>query len=89
MIKQLRNRLAYWLLSHDPDPVEVGRNGRTLESDSIQLNIYRGAGGLAVETLIYNRKRDENIIGFHIVHDDRDLGVSLSKIITAESIKAL
>jgi hypothetical protein len=89
MIKKLKRKFAYWLLDEDCDPVEIGRDGRVMESNSIRIDVYRGSGGVAVETCVYNRKRDESHIGFHIVHDDQDLGQALSKIITVESIKAL
>ena len=79
----------HWAWDLDSDIPEIGRNGRCLESDYIRIDIYRGEGGLAVETLVYNKKKDVNFIGFHIVHDDDELGNKLSKIITAESIKAL
>jgi hypothetical protein len=89
MIKKLKRKFAYWLLEENYDPIEIGRDGRVMESNSIRIDIYRGEGGVAIETSVYNRKRDENYIGFHIVHDDQSLGQALSKIITAESIKAL
>jgi hypothetical protein len=89
MIKWIKRKILWWCFDVDEEIVEVGRDGRVLESNYIRIDIYRGEGGLAVETVIYNKKRDENIIGFHIVHDDEELGNKLSKIITAESIKAL
>ena len=89
MIKWIKKKILWWCFDVDDETAEVGRDGRVLESNYIRIDIYRGEGGLAVETVIYNKKRDENIIGFHIVHDDEELGNKLSKIITAESIKAL
>lgn len=89
MIKWIKRKLFHWAWNFEEEPVEVGRNGRVLDTDSIRIDIYRGEGGLAVETTVYNRKKDINLIGFHIVHDDENLGEKLSKIITAESIKAL
>lgn len=86
--KWLRQKIQYWLWEDD-DEIQVQRGGRVLESESIRIDIYRGAGGLAIETIVYNKKRDENVVGFHIVHDDENLGHNLSKIITAESLKAL
>jgi hypothetical protein len=88
MIKWFKRKLLHWTWSIDEDPVEIGRNGRILDSNSMRIDIYKGAGGLAVETCVYNKKNDANHIGFYIVHDDDKLGEQLSKIITAESIKA-
>lgn len=89
MIKWLKTKIMLWCFDVDNEPAEVGRNGRCLESDYIRIDVYKGAGGIAVETMIYNKKKDVNYVGFHIIHDDEDLGNQLSKIITAESIKAL
>lgn len=90
MIKWFKRKVMHWAWEFDEnDTVEVGRNGRCLDSDYIRIDIYRGEGGLAVETMVYNKKKDANFIGFHIVHDDEELGNKLSKIITAESIKSL
>lgn len=89
MIKWLKRKLLHWAWSIEEDPIEVGRNGRVLDSNSIRIDIYKGSGGLAIETSVYNKIKDVNFIGFYIVHDDDTLGTELSKIITAESMKAL
>lgn len=89
MIKWLKRKIMHWAWDLDSETPEVGRDNRCLESDYIRIDIYRGEGGLAVETMVYNKKKDINFVGFHIVHDDDELGNKLSKIITAESIKAL
>ena len=89
MIKWFKRKMLWWCWDVDHDTPEVGRDNRVLESNYIRIDIYRGEGGLAVETIVYNKKNDVNHIGFHIVHDDEDLGNKLSKIITVESIKAL
>lgn len=89
MIKWLKRKLMHWVWSIDEETPEVGRDGRCLETNYIRIDIYRGEGGLAVETMVYNKNKDVNLIGFHIVHDNEELGNKLSKIITAESIKAL
>ena len=89
MIKWIKHKILFWCYDIDIEPKEVGRDGRCLETNYIRIDIYRGEGGLAVETMVYNKKKDENNIGFHIVHDNEELGNKLSKIITAESIKAL
>jgi hypothetical protein len=89
MIKWLKRKVLHWAWSIDEDPIEVGRDGRVLESNSIRIDVYKGAGGVAIETTTYNKVKDMSFIGFYIVHDDAKLGEELSKIITAESMKAL
>ena len=89
MIKWLKRKMLHWAWSIEEDPIELGRNGRVLDTNSFRIDIYKGAGGLAIETCVYNKKTDINHIGFYIVHDDFNLGEELSKIITSESIKSL
>ena len=81
--------MLHWAWSIEEDPIEIGREGRVLDSNAMRIDIYKGAGGLAIETSVYNKKNDVNHIGFYIVHDDDKLGEQLSKIITSESIKSL
>ena len=53
-MKWLRNKIQKWIWEwDDDDTVEVGRDGRVLESNYMRIDIYRGEGGLAVETLVY------------------------------------
>ena len=89
MIKWLKRKVLHWAWSIEEDPIEVGRDGRVLETNSIRIDVYKGSGGIAIETTTYNKVKDMSFIGFYIVHDDDKLGEELSKIITAESIKAL
>lgn len=89
MIRKLKRKFAYWLLDEDTPIVEIGRDyHRALESEFMRIDVYRGTGGIAVETQVYNKKKDVNYIGFYIVPDDKNLGNELSKIITVESIKS-
>jgi hypothetical protein len=88
MIEWLKRKIRHWSWG-DIEMVSVSSQSRKLDSEPIRINIYRGSGGLAVETSIYNKAKDEHIIGLHIVHDDDNIGERLSKIITVESIKVL
>jgi hypothetical protein len=89
MIKWLKRKVLHWAWDIDSDPIEVGRDGRVLETNSIRIDVYKGSGGIAIETVTYNKVKDMSFVGFYIVHDDDKLGDQLSKIITAESLKAL
>jgi hypothetical protein len=89
MIKWIKRKILHWAWSIDEDPIEVGREGRVLDSNAMRIDIYKGVGGIAIETSVYNKTKDANFIGFYIVHDDDKLGEELSKIITVESIKTL
>jgi len=71
---------------------KVSRNGIAVEGDSLgtdpmRLSIYRANGGTVVETRTYDRHKDRNQTQLHIVSHDEDLGRSLAKIITMESLR--
>ena len=58
-----------------------------LSSDPMRLSIYRANGGTIVETRVYDRQKDRSFNQLHIVSHDDDLGHSLAKIITMESLR--
>ena len=59
----------------------------SLSTEPLRLSIYRANGGTIVETRVYDRQKDRNQNQLHIVRHDQDLGESLSKIITMESLR--
>jgi hypothetical protein len=65
----------------------VTSDGETLSSEPLRLSIYRANGGTIVETRVYDRQKDRSTNQLHIVGHDQDLGQSLSKIITMESLR--
>lgn len=100
-MKWLRKRLLSWLnddsyimestqmASRKYNSISTG-GGDDLEglsSEPLRLNIYRANGGTIVETKQYDRQKDRTINQLHIVSNDQDLGESLSKIITLESLR--
>jgi len=58
-----------------------------LSTDPMRLSIYRANGGTIVETRVYDRQKDRSFNQLHIVSHDEDLGHSLAKIITMESLR--
>ena len=81
----LKRRLRSWAFS---DPAEGPTSpGETLSTEPMRLSIYRANGGTIVETRVYDRQKDRNQTQLHIVSHDEDLGRSLSKIITMESLR--
>ena len=88
----LKNRLRSWANSSE---VMVDRkhrgvistNDETLSSEPLRLSIYRANGGTVVETRVYDRQKDRSQNQLHIVSHDDDLGRSLAKIITMESLR--
>ena len=61
--------------------------GETLSTEPLRLSIYRANGGTIVETRVYDRQKDRSSNQLHIVGHDDDLGRSLAKIITMESLR--
>ncbi len=66
---------------------DVVASGDTLSTEPIRLSIYRANGGMIVETRTYDRQKDRSQNQLHIVSHDEDLGHSLAKIITMESLR--
>ena len=91
----LKKRLRVWAFSSDENEKKASRglvvsqdiSGESLSSDPLRLSIYRANGGIVVETRTYDRQKDRNQTQLHIVGHDEDLGRSLSKIITMESLR--
>ena len=94
----LKRRLRNWAFSQDEAEkvatISSGRRGlaistdsETLSSEPIRLSIYRANGGMVVETRIYDRQKDRSSNQLHIVGHDDDLGHSIAKIITMESLR--
>jgi hypothetical protein len=85
----LRERLGHWLLGNrdDVDVVETFSGDGLLHSEPFRFSIYRANGGTVVETRSWNSKNDQNDTRLHIITDDNDLGQSLAKIITMETLR--
>lgn len=58
-----------------------------LSSKGMNFTIYNGVGGYAVEIRNFNAKIDMHEVTLHIVPSDKDLGESLTQIITYELLK--
>ena len=66
---------------------DIVSSGETLSTEPLRLSIYRANGGMIVETRVYDRQKDRSQNQLHIVGNDEDLGRSLAKIITMESLR--
>ena len=65
----------------------ISTDSETLGTEPMRLSIYRAAGGTIVETRIYDRQKDRSQTQLHIVGHEDDLGHSLAKIITIETLR--
>ena len=93
----LKRRLRAWAFSADENEKilsnklsrgnDVVASGETLSTEPMRLSIYRANGGMIVETRVYDRQKDRSQNQLHIVGHDEDLGRSLAKIITMESLR--
>lgn len=89
MKQTLKQRFRNWL----NDDNYVGETltldeGPSLDLEqSIRFSVYRASGGTVIETRRYDRINDVNHNRLHIVVDGDDLGASIGKIITMESLR--
>lgn len=93
----LKRRLQNWLNSSDIESMAktankhrglaIATDSESLSSEPLRLSIYRANGGTIVETRTYDRQKDRSQNQLHIVGHDEDLGHSLAKIITMESLR--
>ena len=96
----LKRRLRAWAFSADANEkiqsnkasrglaiASTDISGETLSTEPMRLSIYRANGGMIVETRVYDRQKDRSQNQLHIVGHDEDLGRSLAKIITMESLR--
>jgi len=94
----LKRRLRNWALSEDMSGKVLSNKAtrgsgivpiesETLSTEPMRLSIYRANGGMIVETRVYDRQKDRSQNQLHIVGHDQDLGHSIAKIITMESLR--
>jgi hypothetical protein len=99
-MRWLKRRLRNWLDSDDgPEEVNytgskrhrgtlvAARDSTELDGEPIRFNVFRANGGTVVQTHVYDRQKDRSFQQLHIVGHGQDLGESLSKILTMESLR--
>lgn len=62
-------------------------SSRSIDTNGMNFTVYRANGGHVIETRVYDRHKDRNNNGLHIITDDKDLGDELAKIITFENLR--
>jgi len=90
MKKTIKQRFRDWLYNDNSNESELIRVEESIElhnEGSLRFNVYRAAGGMVIETRKYDRIKDVNHTRLHIVVDGDDLGESIGKIITMESLR--
>lgn len=94
----LKRRLRNWVNNDDRADQVINMNSKhrglaissdseTLSTEPLRLSIYRANGGTIVETRQYDRQKDRSQNQLHIISHDDDLGRSIAKIITMESLR--
>ena len=59
-----------------------------LGDPALNFRMHRAETGWIMEVHRYDRKTDRNSRGMHIVNDSEDLGDSIAKIITMETLRS-
>jgi hypothetical protein len=96
-MKWLKRRLRDWF-NRDDCIIEtspmikkssnvISLDDEGLRSQPFRLKVYNANGGIIVETSKYDSVKDRNFNGLHIITHDQELGESLAKIITMESLR--
>ena len=86
----MKQRFFNWLSSNDSHYIPVP--DRAIEADSLasnglRFNLYKAHGGYVIETRGYDDRNDRSINKMYVITEDQDLGESLGKIITTESMR--
>jgi hypothetical protein len=93
----LKLRLRNWVNSANDIEINPNRkvsrglaistDSESLSTEPMRLSVYRANGGTIIETRVYDRNKDRSQNQLHIVSHDDDLGRSIAKIITMESLR--
>jgi hypothetical protein len=83
-----------WDNRHDSEAIPVTKaglvrgGGQSIDSPGMNFTVYRASGGHVIETRTYDRHKDRNNHGLHIITDDKDIGDEIGKIITFEQLRS-
>ena len=84
--------LRNWLNDENKEPAQLGI-GRLVENPELsteapmRLMVHKASGGLVIETRVYDGVKERSHQRLHIVTPEQDLGQSISRIITMESLR--
>jgi len=91
-MKWLKRQIYNWVVKPNENEASLNTlvpvsNSHEFGSEPMRLNIYRASGGIIIETRTYDRQKDRSQNQLHIIRHEDDLGHSLAKIITMESLR--
>jgi len=90
-MKWLKRKIRNWLENDEyliTESSSIKLTTNTLNSDGFKIYVYRANGGIVLETSVYDRHKDRNHNGLYVVTEDEQLGDTIAKIITMESLKS-
>lgn len=84
----LRQRIINWLQGPDQySDMAIASEDYSINSNGMRFTLYKASGGFVIETRIYDDRNDRTINKLHVITEEMDLGESLGKIITMESLR--
>lgn len=96
MIKKLVKKIIDWATSEQPDELILSRGSQPvaqtirdneLRTEGMVFHLYPANGGTVIETIMYDRKKDERICELYIITENEDFTATLGQIISMERIK--
>ena len=65
----------------------LASKSRGIDAEGIRMTLHKAVGGYAIEFEKYDNLADRMIRDLHIIHDDDNLGESISQAITYHLLK--
>ena len=88
---RFRNWLRNWINTYEEDSPQIEKltvsRDESIDTDPMVLKVFRANGGTVIETRKYDRLKDRSFNQLHVITHDQDLGESIGKIITMESLR--
>ena len=90
----LRNKLHNFLYPRDPQEISsaklatVSVRSESIDMDnSLRFNVLVGSGGIVLQLIRYDHKKDRSDNSTHIIPEHEDIAVRIGQIVSMEILK--